>query len=66
MKKERLSFGLASDIIHSMNENNGLIEIGLTQSQILNLVYDSEVIRDEEAGDKMATAWSALAEMRLA
>lgn len=45
-------------------ENNGPIEIALTQTQISNFIYKSELIRNEEAGDKIATAWSALAEMR--
>lgn len=45
-------------------DNKGPIEIALTQSQISNIVYKSELIRDEERGDKMATAWSALTEMR--
>ena len=45
-------------------ENSGPIEIALTQTQISNLVYKSELIRNEEEGDKMATAWSALTEMR--
>lgn len=45
-------------------ENSGPIEIALAQSQISNAVFNGDVIKDEEAGDKMATAWSALAEIR--
>lgn len=48
----------------AMNENNGPIEIPLAQSQIANIVFTDDLVKDEEAGDKMATAWSALTEMR--
>jgi len=45
-------------------ENNGPIEIPLSQSQISNLIFDGDTIHAEEEGDKLATALSALTEMR--
>lgn len=45
-------------------DNKGPIEIALTQSQITNIIFDKDLVKDEENGDKMATALSALTEMR--
>ena len=55
-------------IKHMENENEtkmtGTIEIPLTPAGIPDLVFDGDMIREEEAGDKMATALSAMAELR--
>lgn len=45
-------------------DNKGPIEIPLSQSQITNIIFDKDLVKDEESGDKMATALSALTEMR--